>query len=345
MPVFLYFFGVTWWGIFFFALTCYLSSVGITGGYHRLLAHRSYEASAFLRGLYLFLGAGNFQGSALQWATDHRRHHRFEDSNEDPYSINKGFWYAHIGWLFYHDTSPVANHYPPDLTRDKLVMFQHNHYVWIAIASGFLVPCALGALWGNAWGGLIICGLLRIVFCQHSTFLINSLSHFAGKQTFTLKASARDNVLMAFLAYGEGWHSFHHKFQSDYRNGFRWYHWDPTKWWIASMRALGQAGRLKRISDPMILEARMQVEQAKLLEVGVPEDRLTALKSRFESAQNRFWTLYGEYKDFKRRMGAQSKQKLIQLRAELRVAKLERKAAFAQWCAYVRTMRALPAYR
>lgn len=354
VPIFLWHAGFTWSGLAWFVAACFLSSFGITAGYHRLFAHRSYEASPVFKGFLLLAGAGNFQGSALQWAADHRRHHRYVDSDNDPYSISKGFWYAHIGWLFHEDVAGKKD-YPKDLTNDPLIMFQDRYYVWIAIATGFLVPWGIGFLVGSPMGGLFIGGLARIVFCQHCTFLINSLSHYMGRQTYTLKNSARDNLLMAFLAYGEGWHSFHHRFQSDYRNGFRWYHWDPTKWLIGAMSWVGQASRLKTVPDSLILQARMQTEEARLVSIGVSEDRLTALKHRFEAAQTRARALYVEYKaeynTFKKRMGdhervKQAKLKLAHMRAEIKIAKLERKMAFQQWCAYVRTMRrAVPAYR
>ena len=346
VPLFLFHAGFTWSGLAWFVAACFLSSFGITAGYHRLFAHRSYVASPLLKAFYLLAGAGNFQGSALQWAADHRRHHRYVDSDNDPYSISKGFWYAHIGWLFHEDVVGKQN-YPADLLNDKMIVLQDRYYVWFAIGTGFLVPWGIGYLVGSPMGGLIIGGLARIVFCQHCTFMINSLSHYMGRQTYTLKNSARDNLLMAFLAYGEGWHSFHHRFQSDYRNGFRWYHWDPTKWLIASMSWLGQASRLKTVPDSLILQARMQTEEARLLSTGVvPEARLTALKHRFEAAQVSVRALYEEYKVAKRERVELARVKLAQLRAELKVAKLERKMAFQQWCAYVRTMRrAVPAYR
>jgi len=101
-----------------------LTNLSITAGYHRLFSHRSYQAHAIVRAVFLLLGASAWQGSALKWSADHRKHHAKVDSDEDPYSISKGFWYAHMGWLFWKSS---VNQTPraPDLEKDWMVRLQH----------------------------------------------------------------------------------------------------------------------------------------------------------------------------------------------------------------------------
>lgn len=328
-----------WWLLFLIssAGTC----LAITCGYHRLIAHRSYETNRFIKFIYLFFGAGAFQGSALEWATDHRRHHREVDTENDPYNINQGLWHAHMGWLLYQERSKV---YAPDLTRSAMLRFQDRYYIAWAIAAGFIWPMAIGWMMGSVLGGLFFGGFLRVVITQHSTFFINSLCHYIGGRPYSTKVSARDSFVMAIFAFGEGYHNYHHRFQTDYRNGIRWYHWDPSKWWIKGLAILGLAKSLKKVPEPVIFKARMQTDQAQLLARGISADRLTALKLRVETAQERMRLAYVDYLTFKKSVQEKSRERYLTLKAELRVAKLEFKMSVAQWYAYRRTLRALPAY-
>jgi stearoyl-CoA desaturase (Delta-9 desaturase) len=337
--------GVSVTGAVLLVIACAATNLSITAGYHRLFAHRSYEAKWWVKLLYLLVGAGAFQGSALQWATDHRRHHRVVDTNDDPYSISKGLWYAHVGWLFFKDDAKYSGKYAHDLGQDAWVNWQFRYYVPLAFAVGFGVPALVGWALGSFWGGLLFGGLLRAVVTQHCTFLINSLCHYLGHQPYTLNNSARDSFVMAVLAFGEGYHNFHHQFQGDYRNGFRWYHWDPTKWTIQLFSLMGWTYQLRRVPDAEILRARMRTDQARLVACGVTPERLTALKLKVEEAQLKMRSVREEYRRLKLNMQEQSRRHLIHLKAELKVARLEFKMSCAQWCAYIKTLKALPAYK
>ncbi len=235
----------------FFAIVTGLS---ITAGYHRLFAHRSFEASPLLRWLLLVFGAAACENSALSWARDHRDHHSFVDTDRDPYSIKKGFWFAHIGWIVFPRFDTTAN--VADLERDSLVMFQHRHLVLISLLAGFAFPMALASLWQDALGGLLIAGFARVVLNHHFTYMINSVCHYFGTQPYSDKNSSRDSWVSALFTYGEGYHNYHHTFPSDYRNGIKPYHWDPTKWLIRSLSLIGHASDLKRTPEERIAKAR-----------------------------------------------------------------------------------------
>ncbi len=335
--------GLQWGLVAFFFIYAVATNLAVTAGYHRFFAHRSYKTSPAVKLFYLILGAGAVQGPVLRWASEHRRHHRVVDSNDDPYSIKKGFFYAHIGWLFLKQEEQYENNFETDLASDKLVRWQYDNYVLLATLMSFGLPTLVGWYFGNPWGGLIVGGILRVVFTQHCTFLINSLCHMMGTQPYNDKNSAKDNFVLAVLTCGEGYHNFHHRFSSDYRNGIRWYHWDPTKWWIRCLAFLGLASHLKRIPAGEILKARMLQDQYHVLEKGVASDTLNTLKIKIEEAQQKIKTLREEYSRMKRNMQAHSRRTLIELRAELKVARLEFKMACAQWGAYTKTLRALPA--
>jgi stearoyl-CoA desaturase (delta-9 desaturase) len=319
-----------------------ITSLSITGGYHRLFSHRTYDANPLFKILYLLFGAGAIQNSALIWCTEHRRHHRFVDTDQDPYSINKGFFFAHIGWILLKEDPRFAGQYEEDLKKDKLVLLQHKYYFPIAIAVSFLFPMAVGAYFGHMWGGLIIGGFLRVFITSHCTFLINSAAHFWGTQPYTDKNTAKDNFLLAFFTYGEGYHNFHHKFQSDYRNGIKWYDWDPTKWIIYGMSKLGFASRLKTISPAMILEAKIQMDQKRLSDLGIPEERFANLWKKVDEAKKNWHHLQQEYAAFKMNMSENSKQRLHKLQFELKLAKLQFRHSCKQWAYFVKRCRARP---
>lgn len=238
-------------------------SLSVTGGYHRLFAHRAYEAKAPLKLAYLIFGAGALENTALEWAAQHRAHHANTDREGDPYSIKEGFWWAHVNWVF-HDLSEsedVAAKRWRDLQRDPLVVWQDRNYLPIAIGIAFGIPLIVGLAVGNVLGLLLVAGVLRISVTHHATFLINSLAHFWGSQPYCSDHTARDSSLVALLTMGEGYHNYHHTFPTDYRTGAKWWHLDPTKWMIYWLAKLGLARRLKRASPERVAQALASQQQ------------------------------------------------------------------------------------
>jgi stearoyl-CoA desaturase (delta-9 desaturase) len=266
----------------------YLNGMSITGGYHRLWAHKSYEAHPALKWFFALWGAGALQNSILIWASDHRRHHRHVDDNEkDPYSAGRGLWYSHIGWMlrkYPSVDSDFSN--AKDLQRDPIVMWQHRHYVVLTTLMNLGLPLLLGIWHGDVIGTLLLVGLLRLVVNHHVTFFINSLAHYWGTRPYTQDNSARDNGFLAFLTYGEGYHNYHHIFQTDYRNGIRWWQWDPTKWMISLCSRIGLASRLNRVSDFRIQRAILATEfkqaRSRLDEAQVSESLRTVLEREYQ---------------------------------------------------------------
>jgi stearoyl-CoA desaturase (delta-9 desaturase) len=146
---------------------------------------------------------------------------------------------------------------------DKMVMWQHKYYMPIAIAFGIILPTYIGHLMGSALGGFALAGLARIVFVHHCTFFINSLCHIVGSRPYTDTNTARDSFIMAFFSYGEGYHNYHHYFPTDYRNGIKWYQFDPTKWLIKFAELMGLARDLKRVPERIIVEAKFKMSHKK----------------------------------------------------------------------------------
>jgi stearoyl-CoA desaturase (delta-9 desaturase) len=156
----------------------YLNGLSITGGYHRLWAHRTFEASPALKWFFALWGAGALQNSILIWASDHRRHHRHVDDNEkDPYSAGRGLWFSHMGWMLReYDTNEKDFANAQDLQRDPVVMWQDRHYVALTTFMNLGLPLALGFWHGDIIGTVLLVGLLRLVVNHHFTFFINSLA-------------------------------------------------------------------------------------------------------------------------------------------------------------------------
>ncbi len=250
--------GFSWWDVANFSFMIATCGIGLTVGYHRLFSHQAFEVPAWLRGVFLFFGAGVIENSALKWGSDHRYHHRFVDKEGDPYNINKGFFWAHMGWIFFADPPGRTLANAPDLENDPLVQLQHKYYVPLCAFVGFGLPTLIGLAVGRPLAGFFWGGLFRVVFTHHLSFLINSACHMVGSRPYSTKVTARDCWWLALLTNGEGYHNFHHAFGSDYRNGVRWYHWDPSKWVIGTLERLGLATNLKRTPDAIILKARME---------------------------------------------------------------------------------------
>ncbi|MCB1842766.1 MAG: fatty acid desaturase [Halioglobus sp.] len=291
----------------------YLNGMSITGGYHRLWAHKSYEARPALRWFFALWGAGALQNSILIWASDHRRHHRHvDDVDKDPYSASRGLWFSHMGWMLreYEPDGPDFDN-ARDLQRDPIVMWQHRHYVPLTTFMNLGLPVLLGLWHGDIIGTVLLVGLLRLVVNHHVTFFINSLAHFWGSRPYTESNSARDNGLLAFLTYGEGYHNYHHIFQTDYRNGIRWWQWDPTKWMITLCAYLGLASNLSRVPDFKIQRAILdtQFQRARReLDTGRDSETLRSMLEReyqlFTESVNQWTALQAErYERKKEQLG------------------------------------------
>ncbi|KAJ5523860.1 hypothetical protein N7494_010510 [Penicillium frequentans] len=266
------------WAILYYFWT----ALGITAGYHRLWAHRSYEANLPLRIFLACVGSGAVQGSIRWWSSKHRAHHRWTDTVKDPYSVRKGVWYSHFMWMVMKQNPKDRGRTDiSDLNQDPIVVWQHKHYGMFILAFGVLFPMTVAGLgWGDWKGGLVYAGILRFLFVQQATFCVNSLAHWLGEQPFDDRNSPRDHVFTALVTLGEGYHNFHHEFPSDYRNAIEWWQYDPTKWSIWMWKRLGLASNLKQFRANEIEKGRVQQLQKKVdqkrakLDWGIPLEQL-----------------------------------------------------------------------
>lgn len=241
----------------------FLTGLAITGGYHRLYSHRCYKVNALVDVLMVFFGTLATQGSIIRWSYDHRRHHAYVDTDEDPYSIKKGFWYAHFLWML-EKPREIEHKVVPDLFSHKLIAWQHKHYLSLVIGVNTLVFLFFGWALNDYLGAFFLVLWGRMFALHHSTWFINSLAHTWGDKPFSQEQSAVNNYIICFLTFGEGYHNYHHTFANDYRNGIRWYHFDPTKWLIWTLAKLRCASHLKEM-DAAVIKKRMVIEHKRLL--------------------------------------------------------------------------------
>jgi stearoyl-CoA desaturase (delta-9 desaturase) len=237
-----------------------LSMLGITMGYHRLFSHRSFRAHAAVRTALAMLGSTAAQGPLFYWVAVHRRHHQRSDQTGDPHSpvlvgdwalTPRGFWHAHIGWMFQYQSLDFRK-LIPDLLEDRTLRRIDGLYpLWVLL--GLALPTIVGGVvdrsWAGAGLGLLWGGLLRIFVAHHVTWCINSLAHSVGTRPFETPDASRNNLLLAVLTFGEGWHNNHHASPASARHGLHWWQIDPVYWLT---RLLEKAGLVSdvRIGKP-----------------------------------------------------------------------------------------------
>ena len=306
VPYYLWTHTVSWqvWAVFAFFMAW--NGLSITAGYHRLWGHRTYQAHPIVKWFLLIGGTLAVQSSVFDWCSGHRVHHRHvDDEIQDPYSARRGFWFSHIGWMLRNYPSGRFNYKNiPDLKADPVLVAQHKYYsLWVILAS-FGLPALAGWMVGDVVGTLVLAGLLRLVLSHHFTFFINSLCHMFGTRPYTDSNTARDNPILAIFTWGEGYHNYHHYFQYDYRNGVKWWQYDPTKWLIYGLSKIGLTWDLKRVPDVTIQHAQVEMQfkhaERKLDGFGsqVPAN-IEAIKARVSNEQQAFSQTIAEWQALK----------------------------------------------
>jgi stearoyl-CoA desaturase (delta-9 desaturase) len=347
LPVFLWYNGaqLNWWlhGGLFVGFYIF-SGMGITFGYHRLFAHFSFKVRGPVKLAALLGGATAMQDSAINWVSDHRRHHKHVDHEEDPYNIKKGFWHAHVGWIMFKPKIDPPMDNVKDLAADPMVMWQHRWWLLSGILIGFGIPTLAGYFYDGgligALGGFLIGGVARLVAMHHGTFFINSLCHYIGKQPYSSTNTSKDSWITAIFTFGEGYHNFHHEFQHDYRNGVKPWQFDPTKWVTWTLAKLGLASDLRRVPNEKIdlaeigeknrkIESRLSDQsqpvcekaQALFAEAG---EKLQAAAAAWETAKR-------EHTKSAQKKLELTKEQLAELRLQFEAAVTELREAIQQW--------------
>ncbi len=251
--IYVYYNGIVWQEPILLLIFWFISGMGITMGYHRLFAHKSFKTNSFVEWILMILGSLAFENTILKWVSDHRKHHNLSDTKDDPYSIMEGFWHAHIGWIIKNtpeEQSRIKG--VKDIESKSAIKFQNKYYFHIGIIVGFILPLIIGFIYNRPLGAVLWAGFLRVTLVHHATFFINSLCHYVGNRPYDYKSSARDSWFVSLFTFGEGYHNFHHTFQWDYRNGVKWFAFDPSKWIIKLLSFVGITYDLKETKEYMI---------------------------------------------------------------------------------------------
>lgn len=317
-----------------------LNIFAISAGYHRLFAHRAFKATKAVKAFLLFVGASTLENSVLEWSSEHRTHHKYEDTDKDPYNIKEGFFYAHIGWIMLK--SRKENQLAKDLLNDSMVAFQHKYYYPIMLFSNFIPFIILYYTTGSLIGSLTFGVLLRLFIVHHVTYCINSYCHTFGSQPYSDKNTAKDSGIISLLTFGESYHNFHHTFQLDFRNGYRWFNLDMTKWIVFTWEKIGLVSDLKRASDVQVLAARMAMKakkRASYYDEFSEELKLRLEELRKTTIQKKKYliNLKKEYKRIaKNKIDEASSIQLKQLKAEIRKMKSNFQYSYNEWKNYLK---------
>jgi len=213
--------------------------LGVSMGYHRLHTHRSYKIPRWLEYFFAFCGTLSLEGGPIFWVATHRIHHQYSDKPGDPHSPHDGAWWSHIGWLLVgeskHNNTKLMAKYAPDLARDPFYA-NLNTYHWVPIVAVSALLYWVGGLPMVLWA---TCA--RLVFGLHATWAVNSVTHMWGERRFATRDESRNNVLVALVTFGEGWHNNHHAHPTSARHGLAWWEIDFSWMQISLLKWLGIA--------------------------------------------------------------------------------------------------------
>jgi stearoyl-CoA desaturase (delta-9 desaturase) len=242
----------SWSGLIVCAVLFYLTGgIGVCLGYHRILTHRSLRVPKWLEYAIVTCGAFALQGGPITWIGTHRAHHTYSDTERDPHSARKGFWWCHVLWLFAPNAArpkeDVLRRLTPDLSNDRYYCFLEKNHAWLQLALGFALLAAGGWSW-LVWGGFV-----RLVLLYHATWSVNSAAHGWGYRSWGAGDVSTNNWFVALVSWGEGWHNNHHAFPFSARHGLRWYELDLTWLTIQGLEKLGLATKVRVPSPAMLL--------------------------------------------------------------------------------------------
>jgi stearoyl-CoA desaturase (delta-9 desaturase) len=212
----------------------WLRMFGVTAGYHRYFAHRSFKTSRAFQFVLAVCGTLAVQKGVLWWAGNHRIHHKYSDEEGDVHSpVQRGFWWAHLGWILAPDYEATHFDRIPDMAKYPELRWLNQHYLVPPVALAVLLYLVGGATW-LVWGFFISTTLL-----WHATFTINSLAHVWGSRRYETTDASRNNVWLALLTMGEGWHNNHHRYMNSVRQGFFWWEIDASYYVLLALSWCG----------------------------------------------------------------------------------------------------------
>jgi stearoyl-CoA desaturase (delta-9 desaturase) len=274
----------SWQGFVVFLALYYITGmVGITFGFHRMLTHHGFTAPRWLENVAGFCGTLACQGGPINWVATHRIHHAYSDTPRDPHDVNKGFWYAHIGWLMNLRCDlgkfEEYKHYAPDLAKRPFFVFLENYMIHIQVVLGLSLFALGGTVFSQLPAGFdfkmgmsfTVWGIfVRMITMYHVTWCVNSVAHTFGDNANHIADHSKNNAVIGLLAFGEGWHNNHHAQARLARHGWRWWQLDQTWIFICVLESVGLLKNVLRPS-PELIRAQAQGQGLRAVKVAVQE--------------------------------------------------------------------------
>jgi len=222
----------------------YLRMFGVTAGYHRYFSHRSFKLNRFWQFALACLAQSSGQKGVLWWAAHHRDHHLYSDRKVDLHSpVHEGFWWSHLGWILSDDYGEYDERRIADFARyPELRWLDRFHLVPTVVY-------AVAVAWIGGWDAFVWGFIVSTVLLYHGTFLINSLSHLWGTRRYATPDESRNNLVLALLTLGEGWHNNHHYYMSSVRQGVRWWEIDVTYYVLRMLSWVGVTRELREFPN------------------------------------------------------------------------------------------------
>ena len=236
--------GFSWMGLLWTALMYAPRMFFVTGAYHRYFSHRSYKTSRWFQFVLALGSTFTAQKGVLWWAAHHRVHHKLSDQPGDLHSVKQsGFWWSHMGWILSRDLEGTDHSRIKDFAKYPELRWLDTWWLLPPIAAGVLA-FLIGGFWGLIWAFAV-----PQVLVWHGTFTINSLSHLWGGRRYETEDDSRNNLVLAIVTMGEGWHNNHHHYQVAARQGFFWWEIDCTFYVLRALAAVGLIWDLHGVPD------------------------------------------------------------------------------------------------
>ncbi len=255
--------GWSWTAVVVAAALYFVRMFAITGFYHRYFSHRSFHTSRWMQFIFAVVGNTSVQRGALWWASVHRHHHKHSDQPEDAHSPRiSGFIWSHIGWMTSSKNFPTNYDSIRDLAKFPELVFLNRFDLVVPAIFGAALYVA-GALLARFAPGLETTGgqlfvwgfFVSTVILLHGTLFINSMAHVIGGRRFETQDDSRNNLILALITLGEGWHNNHHRYMSSARQGFYWWEVDITYYLLKGLAAMGLVWNLRAVPDSIYSEA------------------------------------------------------------------------------------------
>ena len=247
--------GFSWFALAFAVSLYIVRMFAVTGFYHRYFSHKAFKTSRVMQFIFALVGATAVQRGPLWWASHHRHHHASSDTIEDAHSpVQHGFWWSHLGWFLSHAHFPTKIERVKELAKfaelqflDRFDIIVPTLFALSIFGLGVLLENFAPSLGTNGWQLLVWGFVISTVALYHGTFSVNSLAHVWGKRRYATRDHSRNNLLIALITLGEGWHNNHHHFPGSASQGFYWWEIDLTYYGLKLMEKCGLIWDLRMI--------------------------------------------------------------------------------------------------